>query len=342
MIRSFSAAFAAVLTFGLAATSFAAPAVTNVSPAEGSVGTQFTITGTELGTKPPRAVLKLHGDASAKTIPLKLTKPFDGTTINATVLKIQPGVYDLIVTPNHGSPITVDSAFTGQAPAIDSLSATTIAPGDHVDILGRFFGSKRGKVTIGDVTAKVTYWDNGKITVVVSKKNKSGTATFDIFGKGGSQNDGASATVVAPIAGKDYLKVDFDNGGPDMVCHDIANSTNVAKAIDGLAQSHLIGNKLFGSGLGSNTHIFDIAVGGPLTQGAVYTGSDVFVLFNQVGISPASTATYDNQGITTWTVTIAQRAGNRISGSYSGTLNKTTGAGPSTYTVSGDFTLTVR
>src|SRR5262245_42854709 len=119
MMRMFSAALAAVVTLCLAAASFADPSVTDVSPSEGTVGTEIVITGTELGTKPPRAVLKLHGTTTGKTIPLKLAKPFDGTTIRATVLKLQPGVYDLIVTPNRGAPITIENAFTGRAPSID-------------------------------------------------------------------------------------------------------------------------------------------------------------------------------------------------------------------------------
>jgi len=329
MIRFLSTAFAAVLTFGLAATSFADPSVTNVSPAEGTVGTQFTITGTELGTKPPLVKLKLHGDATAKTIPVKLTKPFDGTTINATVLKIQPGVYDLIVTPNHGTPITVDSAFTGRAPSIDSLSATTIAPGDHVDINGSFFGTKRGKVTIGGVTAKITLWGDGKITVVVSKKNKSGTATFDIFGKGGSQDDGASADVVAPIAGKDNMIVTFDNGGAKLASTDPQLS---------LAEDAGGGYVLHGA-VHAGTTLRQFALFGVNeTIGVPHTGPLICAYQGVLSLVPFMYSS-DNNNLTT---TITQRAGARITGTFSGGITKQTGTGAATYHVTGTFTLTIK
>jgi hypothetical protein len=335
MIRSFSAALAAVLTFALAAVSFAQPGVSQVSPAQGTVGTQITITGAELGTAKPKVALQLHGDATAKPIPLKLAAPFDGTTIHATVAKIQPGVYDLVVTPKGGSAITVMSAFTGEAPSISGLSAGTIAPGDHVDITGTFFGTLKGKVTIGGVTAKVIFWSDAKITVVVSKKNQSGSATFDILGKGGTQTAGATANVVAPITGGDHFKATFDAGGSNMN----ATDSKLTFWIDNGGSTFTINaGQKFGSGLSTNYHTFTIAVGGPISVNT-FTAGSIVVAYTEAGIAARQ---YSSQGAGGWTINVVSHVGNRISGTFSGGLSRASGSGASTYNVSGEFILTLK
>jgi hypothetical protein len=43
-----------------------------------------------------------------------------------------------------------------------------------------------------------------------------------------------------------------------------------------------------------------------------------------------------------WTTTITQRAGARITGTFSGGITKQTGTGAATYHVTGTFTLTIK
>jgi hypothetical protein len=336
MHRVFTAALAGVVTLCFAAASFADPGVTNVSPSEGTVGTEITITGTELGTKPPLVKLKLHGSTTGKTIPLKLAKPFDGTTIKATVLKLQPGVYDMIVTPNRGTPITIENAFTGRAPLIDSLSSEKIAPGDVVDIFGTFFGTKRGRVTIGDAVARITSWTDQKITVVVSKRNKPvASATFDIFGKGGTQQDGASAEVVAALTGKIHFTVNFDQGGPSMT----ATDPKTTLAIDNAGLSFVLNAvKRFGAGINTNMHTLTITCTAPLQEGTV-TAGNIIAIYTEAGLALRSYTSVDASG---WTVVITRRAGNRVAGTITGGLVKEAGNGPATYNVTGDFLLEIQ
>jgi hypothetical protein len=280
--------------------------------------------------------LRLHGDLTAKPYSLKVSGPFDGSTVHASIKKITPGLYDLIVTVKGSDPVVVDSAFTARAPLVSGISSATIAPGDSVDINGTFFGTKKGKVTIGDVTAKVTFWSDGKITVVVSKKNQSGSAAFDIFGKGGTQDDAATATVVAPISGKNHFSLDADVSGKSFTSTD--NQTTFAS--DNVGTFVLNTARVIGGGLDTSNHSLTVNVGGALAANT-FGNAVVFATYQEVGLNGAI---YTSQGTTDWTVTITQRVGSRVEGTCSGTLKKSSAAfpGPAQFGVTCDFILSVK
>lgn len=318
--------FTAALVCALAVSSFADPTLTGVT-AEGTIGTALVIAGTELGTSAPKVELRLHGDASAKALKLKTKKPYDGSTINATVGKITPGLYDLIVTPKKGTPITLESAFTARAPQFSSLSLAELTPGATVDVLGNFFGTSKGTITVADIKAKVKLWSNGKITFIVSKKNGSASAKIDIIGKGGTLDDATTVPVVAPISGSDRFSVSFDGGSSQNL-----NSKNQVYWLDDSVPVNftLQGGKVTNVG----ATIFSITVIGPVAENTF--GGSMLVSYTEAALPPAI---YDGIG---FQVVINAFAGNRIQGTFTGTLRKQVGSGPATRQVSGEFTLTAK
>jgi len=331
MSRRFSSALAGFVVLGLAAASFADPSVASVTPSEGTVGTTFDVVGTELGTVAPKVALKLHGDATAKPIPVKLTRPFDGTTIHCTVMKCQPGVFDVVVTPRGKTAITVDSAFTGRAPNVTSLDKAKYVLGETMVINGTFFGTKKAKVRINNVLQKVKIWTDAQITLVLSKKTGEGDFNVDVYGAGGTQTGGAQANFVAPLAGGDHFTARFDGGLATLTQTNKTQTFVADNVITFLVQA----TKLSGFVARSMT----ITVGAALDEGT-YTNGQILVIYSAPSIT--NPLSYTSQNAPGWTLTITQRVGNRVKGTFSGGLVRTTGNGPNAVNVTGDFTLTIK
>ena len=139
---------------------FALPS--EVLPAEGTIGTQITITGSGFGDKKGKVLI---GGVAAK-----ITK--DGWAddrIIAILTKVPPpgGPYDVTINLKSKPPasITHEDAFTVRSPRISSYSLSNTHPGAEVTVDGFFFGGKKGKVYLVSETGsnkpkrcKVTYW----------------------------------------------------------------------------------------------------------------------------------------------------------------------------------------
>jgi len=165
---------------------FASPAqaggISDVSPAEGTVGTEVTLSGSGFGQK--------HGTVMIGAEKCKVLE-WDDNEITFLIDKPQPyGEYTITVL-THGNkkpaePMTF-SPFTMRAPQIIPADTSTglIWDGEAVTILGAFFGGKKGDVYLayraGEVQierAKVLDWSMDSIRFEIPKKLERAYGTY--------------------------------------------------------------------------------------------------------------------------------------------------------------------
>ena len=145
-----------------------------ISPKEGTIGTELTIGGSGFGTK--KGKLLINGIAA------KIAK--DGwapnqiiSTINTIPLPVDVA-HPVSVVVNKVS-ILLDGTFTVRMPVLDELLVSTGIPGIPITVTGKFFGTKKGKVYLEDPASgkkkrcKVTYW-------YMNPANGNSTLTFEV------------------------------------------------------------------------------------------------------------------------------------------------------------------
>jgi len=125
-----------------------------VYPAKGTTGTEMTITGSDadFGTKKGKVLI---GNATLTIL------QWTPNSIQCKLAKaIPPGPYNVTIRPatKGVSPIVLENAFTVRAPEIDSVEPNTGSTRDEITINGFFFGTKKGKITIGGKSCKVLSW----------------------------------------------------------------------------------------------------------------------------------------------------------------------------------------
>lgn len=144
-----------------------------LSPTEGTIGTQLIITGSNFGTK--------KGKVLIDSVATKMGK--DGWTNNLITCAIsktipEGGPYHVTIRPYKVDDITIPNAFTIRPPQIDSLDSYQGVKGDPITINGNFFGTKKGKVYLENTSTgkkkncKVMNWDMDSITFIVPKASK--------------------------------------------------------------------------------------------------------------------------------------------------------------------------
>ena len=158
--------------------------ISETSPAEGTIGTVLTINGSGFRTKKGKVLL---GGMAAK-----ITSWTD-TTITAVIKKaLSPGAHDLVLQPKEPkgtAPITLSGAFTIMAPDITSVVPNSGGEGAVITISGNYFGTRKGKVYVGDQKCKVTSWTMSPVTgastakFIVHKKLGTGTYLLDVENK---------------------------------------------------------------------------------------------------------------------------------------------------------------
>jgi len=123
-----------------------------ISPNEGTIGTEFTIRGSGFGTKKNKVLLG--------TTVLKILEWTDKSIQCQLTKALSPGTYDVTIQPQAkgSSPIIIANGFMVKAPEIDSVNPTSGSIGDEITVNGFFYGTKRGKVTLGGKTCKVLSW----------------------------------------------------------------------------------------------------------------------------------------------------------------------------------------
>lgn len=114
-----------------------------VNPSEGTIGTTFTISGSDFGTK--------EGSVFIGSKPCHVLAWSD-TNIECLIkVPMPPGEYDLVLRLHgKGSPLTLPNAFAIMGPSIDppEFRPHFVSPGDVITIWGWFFGDGRGRHTV--------------------------------------------------------------------------------------------------------------------------------------------------------------------------------------------------
>jgi hypothetical protein len=120
-----------------------APSSFVFSPPEGTIGTEVTITGSDLGHKAGKVLM---GGLATKIV------SWNDTSIRCIVKKmLLTGRFHVTIQPQpyrSTSPKLITSAFTIKNPEMDPLSTDHGSPGDEITIPGRFFSARKGKVYI--------------------------------------------------------------------------------------------------------------------------------------------------------------------------------------------------
>jgi len=118
-----------------------------IDPSQGTIGTEITITGENLGLK--------KGKVTVGTSKCKVLEWTD-TSISGLIKKVPstmgPDTYDVTVTPKGKglAPIVLEDAFSIMAPSIDNINPDSGSPKEQVTIRGSFFGTKKVKVYMDD------------------------------------------------------------------------------------------------------------------------------------------------------------------------------------------------
>ena len=144
-----------------------------------TTGTQITIADSGFGTKKGNVFinsLKQKVDTwTPKSITSIFTKYKDLSVDTPYEVWIQPKE------PKGAAPIN-PGAFILKKPEIDPISAAFGSPEDEITINGMWFGTKKGKVYVGDQKCKVTSWTMDPTTGVSALKfivhKKLGAATY--------------------------------------------------------------------------------------------------------------------------------------------------------------------
>lgn len=128
-----------------------APSPVVFSPSEGTIGTEFEVTGTDFG---PNAGKILVGGTPSKIL------RWDHTNIRCVIHKsATPGRFHVTIQmkPYRTTvPQLLSSTFTIKKPELDPQVPDRGSPGDEITISGKYFGTRKGKIFI-------EYDLNGKI-----------------------------------------------------------------------------------------------------------------------------------------------------------------------------------
>ena len=135
--------------FPVALGHFIGPAV---SLGEGTIGTEFTITGSGFGTTKGKVLI---GKVALKI--LEWTDSFIGCQLEEAM---PPGIRKVTIQPKSRkvSSIIIKGGFTVEAPQIESTEPTSGSIGEEITVTGFFFGTKKGKVTLQKKRCKVLSW----------------------------------------------------------------------------------------------------------------------------------------------------------------------------------------
>jgi hypothetical protein len=151
------------------------------APREGTVGTEITIQSLDLGDKKGKVLI---GTAATKVT------SWTNTRITATVKKVPlpVGPYKVSFSTKLAT-VTLPDDFTVKNPELDPLTDANKSgfPEEEIVLTGRFFGTKKGKVYLEEVSSgkkkscKVTSWymnpttGASEIRFIVPKVSKSFT-----------------------------------------------------------------------------------------------------------------------------------------------------------------------
>jgi len=181
-----------------------------ISQDRGTIGTEFSITGSGFGTRKGRVFV---GTTSSKIV------QWADDSIQCQLTRTLPaGAYDVTIKPQTKgfSPITISDGFTVEAPRIDSINPPSGSIGDEITVNGLFFGMTKGGVTLGGKSCRVSKWTmdsetgESEIQFVVPRGLSTGTKELKVTNGVGA--DTAVILVGASYTGGDWLIIDHPDG----------------------------------------------------------------------------------------------------------------------------------
>ncbi len=159
----------------------------SLSQEEGTIGTEITIEGSGFGAKKGKVYL---GAVALKVL------VWGNEMIQCVISKpLSPSSYDITIRPKGAAEILLQDAFSVEAPRIDSINPIQGSQGTEVTIFGDFFGSKKGKVTLGGENCKVLSWAMSEILIEVPKGLTPGTYELTVTNQVGSDTMEGAFTI---------------------------------------------------------------------------------------------------------------------------------------------------
>ncbi len=321
----------------------------------GTIGTEFSVTfDADVGSK-PKIELRFNDPTKKAKTPKAKAKLVSSNGTNVTfVIQAAKGGGSFTVGAKKSD--ATAGSITLAAPRIDSVGSATVAAGGTLTIQGQYFGelaNKRAapKVFVNGKKAKVTAFSDTALTITIHKKTASGLADIVVQNKVGEGTSAGAVTVTAPptpIKGADTLSAKI--GGKKLSVKFTKKTPEAVIAVFGGALRSLQISTTKASGSTRNKRIelltisFDTGVTdlSNLTLPATFTNVGLVIYQSSIlkisgGIPPKVTDTttiWDNtSGNPPFSVTIDNVSGDRISGSFSGTLNRSVGPGAATIQV---------
>ncbi|MBM3984891.1 MAG: hypothetical protein FJ296_04250 [Planctomycetes bacterium] len=167
-----------------------------------AVGGVLTIDGLGFGTAKPKVFLL--DEATGKKYVLKVTS-FSDQQIFAEIKKAVLGELQLNVQPNGADPFTFDSVVIERPDVGELLAEDFVTPIDEASpglafyISGEYFGTKRGKLSIGGKKAKVITWAMTGILLEMPKKLANGLWDILLDNKVGTDDETAITMIGSTV-----------------------------------------------------------------------------------------------------------------------------------------------
>ena len=122
----------------------------NITPQQGTMGTILDITGTGFGAR--------RGKVSLGTTALRVTQ-WTAEWIQASLIRALPaGVYDVKIEARGIDTQVLEGGFESMEPVFDSVEPAIGSFKDEITLRGWFFGTKRGKITLGGKNCRIKVW----------------------------------------------------------------------------------------------------------------------------------------------------------------------------------------
>jgi hypothetical protein len=165
-----------------------------VIPGEGAVGTIIEIRGKGFGAK--------KGKVYLGTVALKVLV-WEDEIIQCLINKpLSPSAYDVTIQPKGAVGTSFKKAFSVDAPRIGSVSPNHGGQGTEVTISGDFFGTSKGKVTLGGKNCKVLTWEmdpsTGKSTILILIPKGLGPGTYNLTVANKVDSDTMEGVITVP------------------------------------------------------------------------------------------------------------------------------------------------
>ena len=190
---------------------------------EGTVGTRFTITGSEFGIKKPKVYIEYV--TSQRGIRKRYAKVETWNDTSITCLWTKPvyqGTYNLWVKPNvKGSAPVAEGKFRISNPVIDNVSPKTLSAGETITMTGQFFTNRKPIVYLEDLESSkrkrcrvlnanmdpstglsslnfvVPKWESNNYEIIL--RTQMGVTSFALLSISGKVSDSSTGAGVAGV-----------------------------------------------------------------------------------------------------------------------------------------------